>query len=156
MVFKRAKLLKEIGRRLRGLRKQLNYSLEEMAGKMGRSKSGYFKNENGITIPGLSTMYRLQADFDISMDWLIFNKGPVHYQDKHPEPGPEPERIEEDEKKAEDLENISADVRELLAYMERDRLLAHEVLVFFYKYKERKEHQGLQGVQEADEGETAG
>jgi transcriptional regulator with XRE-family HTH domain len=154
MAFKRAVLLKQIGRRLRGLRKQLNYSLEEMAVKLGRSKSGYFKNENGLTIPGLATMYRLQADFDISMDWLIFNKGPVHYQDKQPEP--EPERVEEDEKKTEDLENISADVRELLEYMERDRLLAHEVLVYFYKYKERKEHQGLQGVQEADEGETAG
>jgi transcriptional regulator with XRE-family HTH domain len=147
MAFKRVRLLKEIGRRLRGLRKQFNYSLEEMAGKMGRSKSGYFKNENGITLPGLATMYRLQEDFDISMDWLLFNKGPVHYLEK------QPEKVEEDEKKTEDLENISADVRELLAYMERDRLLAHEVLVFFYKYKERKEHQGLQGVQEADEDE---
>jgi transcriptional regulator with XRE-family HTH domain len=148
MAFKRARLLQEIGRRLRGLRKQLNYSLEEMAGKMGRSKSGYFKNENGITLPGLATMHRLQEDFDISMDWLIFNKGPVHYQEKQPEP--QPVIVEEDEKKTKDLENISADVRELLAYMERDRLLAHEVLVFFYKYKERKEHQGLQGVQEAE------
>ncbi|NIM17322.1 MAG: helix-turn-helix domain-containing protein [Candidatus Aminicenantes bacterium] len=149
MAFKRAVLLKEIGRRLRGLRKQLNYSLEEMAGKLGRSKSGYFKNENGITLPSLATMHHLQADLDISMDWLIFNKGPIHYQDKQPEP----QRVEEDEKKTKDLENISADVWELLAYMERDRLLAHEVFVYFYKYKERKEHQGLQGVQEADEDE---
>jgi hypothetical protein len=34
--------------------------------------------------------------------------------------------------------------------MEQDRLLAHEVLVYFYKYKEKKEHGGLperQGVE---------
>jgi hypothetical protein len=68
------------------------------------------------------------------MDWLIFNKGPMHYGERQPEKG--------DEKKALNLETVSPHVQELLEYMERDPLLQHEVLVHFYKYKERKANQG--------------
>ncbi len=106
----------------------------EMARKLGLSKSGYYKNENGITFPRLDTLDLLQRDFDISMDWLIFNKGPMHYGERLPE--------KRYEKKFLNLEKVSSHVRELLEYMEREPLLQHEVLVHFYKYKERKTHPG--------------
>ncbi len=137
MAFNRARFIGAIGGRLIRLRKHLNYSLEEMARKLGLSKSGYYKNEGGLVFPGLETLDCLQRDYDISMDWLIFEKGPMHYQEKEPEP----EKMEE--KETLDLENISPDVRELLEYMEGDRLLKHEVLVYFYRYKEKKDHQGV-------------
>jgi hypothetical protein len=63
---------------------------------------------------------------------LIFNKGPVHYKEKVPRPQPQPEPAKE---------------TLALEYMEHDRLLKHEVPVYFYKYKEKKEHQG-EGVKE--------
>jgi hypothetical protein len=34
-------------------------------------------------------------------------------------------------------------MRELFEFMESDNLFKHEVLVYFYKYKEKKEQQGL-------------
>ncbi len=124
-VDRRLLLLENIGRRLRRVRKQLNYSLGEMSGNLNVSKSGYYKNEKGLTFPGVLTLDHLQWAYDISMDWLIFNKGPVFYKEKLPEPEPEP------------LE-ISSEVREMLEGMSRDRLLEHEVLAFYYKYKENK------------------
>jgi transcriptional regulator with XRE-family HTH domain len=147
MAFNRRRLIVEIGQRLRRLREQLNYSLDQMAAKFGLSKSGYFKNENGRRFPGLDTLNLLQRDMDISMDWLIFNKGPVHYKEKVPQPQPQPEPEKAAGKETPALENVGPDVRELLEYMEHDRLLKHEVLVYFYKYKEKKEHQG-EGVKE--------
>lgn len=124
-VDRRLLLLENIGRRLRRVRKQLNYSLGEMAGNLKVSKSGYYKNEKGITFPGVLTLDHLQWAYDISMDWLIFNKGPVFYKEKLPEHSPEP------------LE-VSPDVREMLEHMSRDRLLEHEVLAFYYRYKKNK------------------
>jgi hypothetical protein len=85
----------------------------------------------------------LQRDFDISMDWLMFEKGAMHYQEKQPEPQPEPGPEKVEKKETLDLEELSPDVCELLEYMEGDRLLKHEVLVYFYRYKERKEHEGV-------------
>jgi hypothetical protein len=82
----------------------------------------------------------LRRDFDISMDWLIFNRGPMHYGER------EPEKV--DETKYLSLANLSPHVRELLETMARDPLLQHEVLVHFFKYKERKQHQGA-GFEEA-------
>jgi len=133
MALHKLKFLEIVGRQMLKLRKHLNYSCGEMSRKLGLSKSGYYKNENGITFPRLDTLDLLQRDFDISMDWLIFNKGPMHYEERHPE--------KRDEKEFLNLEKVSSHVRELLEYMERDPLLQHEVLVHFYKYKERKAHQ---------------
>jgi len=111
------------GRRLRQLRNHFNYSLDEMARKLGLSKSGYFKNEGGFTFPGLKTLDRLQRSYDISMDWLIFNRGPMYYKQKAPvekKPG---------------LEEQSPEVRQLLAAMEQDPRLKHEILAYFFKYQ---------------------
>jgi len=134
MALHSSKFLEIVGRQMLKLRKNLNCSSGEMARKLGLSKSGYYKNENGITFPRLDTLDLLQRDFDISMDWLIFNKGPMHYGERLLE--------KRDEKKFLNLETVSSHVRELLEYMERDPLLQHEVLVHFYKYKERKAHLG--------------
>lgn len=109
MAFNRARFIGAIGGRLIRLRQHLKYSLEEMARKLGLSKSGYYKNEGGLSFPGLETLDCLQRDYDISMDWLMFEKGPMHYQAKQPEPAPE--KVEK--KETLDLENISPDVREL-------------------------------------------
>ena len=140
MTFNRDRLVYEIGRRLRKLREQFKFSPNQMAAKLGLSQSGYFKNEHGRRFPGLGTLNFLQGDWDISMDWFIFNKGPVHYKEKLPEPQPpaEPGKAEDNTLS---LDDVGPDERELLEYMGQDRLLKHEVLVYFYKYKEKKEHQ---------------
>jgi transcriptional regulator with XRE-family HTH domain len=124
-----------IGQRLALLRYQYNYPLEEMARKLGLSRSGYFKNENGITLPKLETLQRLEKEFDISMDWLLFAKGPIHYQDVLAGKGTKTKSFS--------LEKSTPEVTTLLEFMEQDVLFRHEVLVFFYKYKNK-----LPGLQE--------
>jgi transcriptional regulator with XRE-family HTH domain len=142
MAINRKESLQEIGKRLRRVRKQLNYSLERMAGKLGISQSGYYKNEGRITLPRLNTLYRLFNDFDISLDWLLFDQGPMHYKEKRP-------GIESADGKKKNgtlgLDDKSSEVRELLEAMDRDPLLRHELLVYFYKYKNK---QGSQSVEE--------
>jgi transcriptional regulator with XRE-family HTH domain len=137
--MERKKLLQEIGFRLQGLREQLALCREEMAGLCGLTSGGYAKNERGETFPGIDTLDRLSRNLDISMDWLIFNRGPVYYRQK--------ELPEEKEATAESpppeaapteilgLEEITPDVRELLEYMAKDHLLRHQILVYFFKYK---------------------
>ena len=121
------------GRRLRQLRNHFNYSLDEMARKLGLSKSGYFKNEGGSSFPGLKTLDLLQRSYDISMDWLLFNKGPVNYTQK-PSVQPPEEKLAERA-----LKNISPELMQLVESMDRDPLLRAEMLVHYYRYREKRE-----------------
>ena len=82
MALHKPNFLEIVGRQMLKLRKHLNYSCGKMARKLGISNSGYYKNENGITFPRVDTLALLQREFDISMDWLIFNKGPMHYGER--------------------------------------------------------------------------
>ncbi|NIM17439.1 MAG: helix-turn-helix domain-containing protein [Candidatus Aminicenantes bacterium] len=118
--------MQNLGRRLRTIRRQLNYNQQEMASALGLKRSGYFKNEEGETFPGVSTLFRLQKNYDISMDWLIFNKGPMVFKEK------------QQEEKPAGLEERSPEVRELVDVMEQDPQLKHEILAYFYKYKSKK------------------
>lgn len=131
MIFNRSKLVEQIGERLRGLRKQIDFSTNEMARRVGLSRSGYYKQESGRSLPRLETLNTLQQEYDISMDWLFFNKGPVRFREKS---------VTKDEPKGIDPENLSPHVLELIEYMEKDPRLQHEILVQFFKYKEQKEN----------------
>jgi len=83
--------LKEIGARLEGLRRQLDFTRDEMAVHFSLTRNGYAKNERGDTFPGLDTLFRLSKNYDISMDWLIFDKGPMAYREKEAVVVPPPE-----------------------------------------------------------------
>ncbi|HLP62032.1 MAG TPA: hypothetical protein VK186_24530 [Candidatus Deferrimicrobium sp.] len=74
------------------------------------------------------TLHRLQTEFDISLDWLLFNNGPMHISEK--------QVTVVEEKKTTDLENKYPDTRELLAAMEQDHILLHEIMLYFYKYRQ--------------------
>jgi len=115
------------------LRNHFNYSLDEMARKLGLSKSGYFKNEGGFNFPGLKTLDLLQRSYDISMDWFLFGKGPMNYTQK-PSIQPPEEKLEESS-----LKDISPEILSLVESMEQDPLLRAEMLVHYYKYREKRE-----------------
>jgi transcriptional regulator with XRE-family HTH domain len=112
-----------------------------MAGYFELSVSGYSKNENGETLPGLSTLRRLSDDHDISLDWLILNKGPKYFKEKEPPKQEGLDQEKQQQKEADEKiarwEAVMPDVKDLLEYMEQDPLLRHEVLAFFYKYKKK-------------------
>ncbi len=75
-------LLRESGLKMNKLRELLNYSREQMASYFKITGPAYWKNEKGETFPGIGTLSLLSADHDISMDWFIFNKGPMNYKEK--------------------------------------------------------------------------
>ncbi len=115
-----------IGARMRIIRKQLGHSGPEMASVLSIDRTAYYKNESGRNFPGTLTLYRLQKNFDISMDWLIFNKGPMIFKNK-----------KQEEKKPGLLEQ-TPEVKKLLEAMEQDSQLKFEMLSQFYKYQGKK------------------
>lgn len=116
----RKSLLREIGERLRKLREPFNFSQNQMADYLGAYRSSYSRYESGRFSPQLISLYRLAMANDVSLDWLIANRGPMLYSEKE-KPGVGP---------------LGEDVDELLEHMKHIPLLRHEVLVLFYKFKE--------------------
>ena len=122
----RKTLLRNIGEKLRVIRDSLKLKNVEMADRLGTYRTSCYHYELGDTSPQIITLYRLGMANDISMDWLILDRGPSHYQEKEiPSPETVPPIARE------------KDVKELLDYMERIPLFRHEVLVMFYKFKEQ-------------------
>ncbi|MCP5050416.1 MAG: helix-turn-helix transcriptional regulator [bacterium] len=78
----RKNVVSEIGKRLLKIRKQLGYSRYEMGVRLGIGEAAYGKNETGINFPGLKSLRILQQTLNISLDWLLFEKGPMNYQTK--------------------------------------------------------------------------
>jgi transcriptional regulator with XRE-family HTH domain len=112
--------LREIGSRLKELRKHLDYSRDRMAAFFEITPNGYGKNESGETFPRLPSLRRLSEELNISMDWLIFKRGAMYFQESQP-------GITIKEEKKTGLEETMPDVRELLEYMEQDPQFKYEV-----------------------------
>ncbi len=135
-------LLREIGYKLRKLRDPLRYKVGEMADSIGNERTSYNRYEQGKTPPKLMTLYRLAETYDISLDWLIRNKGPMYCKEKETtktEPHPT-------------LDSLSDDLKELLAHLQKIPLLRYEVLTMFYKFKEKNKEMvaAAMGKQEED------
>jgi transcriptional regulator with XRE-family HTH domain len=158
MLMKEKRLLQEAGVKLKKLREQLNYSPKEMGARLGVTRTAYWKNENGRAFPGYQSLKRLSDDYDISMDWFIFNKGPKYYKEKEREKELEElkKELEMEKMKNAELEaegetgadenetsaeekaagmEMNPEVKELLAHMERIPVLYHEVMLHFHKFK---------------------
>jgi transcriptional regulator with XRE-family HTH domain len=103
----------------------------EMAAKLGINKTNYYKNEIGYSLLGIDTMNQLHMNFDISIDWLLFDSHPMHNKEK--------QQLAVQERGNQGLEAKQPDVKCLLAAMEQDNVLLHEIMLYFYKYKQERE-----------------
>jgi transcriptional regulator with XRE-family HTH domain len=119
-------LLRDIGRRLKSVRASLKYSRNEMGAQFGISMTGYTKNENGLTVPGIGALYKLGTRFNISLDWLICGKGTMISKNQ----GTLAEKLGVNESL------LLEDVKVLLQHMERIPRLRYEILGQFHKFKE--------------------
>jgi len=113
-------LRKEISIRFRRMREALKCSHEKIAAHMGIERASYTKYENGWALPNLNSLSVLASHFDVSLDWLVANKGPMFYKGKVQAGG--------------DIE-FTGELKELFDHMSRIPLLRHEVLSFFHKFK---------------------
>jgi transcriptional regulator with XRE-family HTH domain len=147
----RRTLLVASGNRLKEIRKTLDLSTIEMARKLGIIRTAYYKNESGETLPGLTSLLRMKKDLDISMDWFLFGIGPMFYMDK--ESGMQTAADNKNEILS--LVNLMPDVKELWNQMAQDPLLRHELMVYYYKYKENKENKTSNEIEPEPEKEPA-
>jgi transcriptional regulator with XRE-family HTH domain len=130
-------LLIEIGYKLKKVREALRLKNSELADDIGFNRSSFCRYESGKTPPGIKTLYGLGEKFNISLDWLICNKGEMFYREiaatelekesmEPPAPPSSPT-----------LDSLPGDIRELLEHMERIPLLRYEILTYFLKFKDK-------------------
>ncbi len=135
MLKGRGNSMQGAAQRLRELRLQLHYSPREMAEKMGVQTSAYYRNENGESLPNVLSLQRLQKEFGISMDWLLFNSAPKYLEEKQPENA--------EKKETAGFEALMPEVRELLEHMQQDPVFRHRVLLNFYEYKNKTKQEDI-------------
>jgi len=151
-------LRRAAGLRLGELRKGLNYSHAEMAGRFGISTNGYRKNETGEALPGLHNLHRLAEEMDVSMDWLLFGKGPQKYSRKMDQNALQAElesvrsSLAETKSTLADKEaqlsqmyaqsgpflDLKQDVQGMLADMKNNTILHHEIMLQYLRFKQEK------------------
>jgi transcriptional regulator with XRE-family HTH domain len=131
--------------RLKAIREQTGCTPVQMAAHLGITPGAYNKYESGKNFPFKNTLKRLADDFNISMDWLFFNKGPMYYKEK----GQREKELEEEVKKltaelAADRNNLekltqmktaNPEVKELLDYMEQNPIFYHKIMLYFREYQ---------------------
>lgn len=140
-------LTKDVGIKMRKLRQSLKLSNSRMAARLNVSRGTYSRNEEGKSMPGVATLIKLNKDYNISLEWLLLNKGPMYYLKEPSESEKEetpPEEIKEEPPEPHPairlLESLGSESEELLEHMDRIPLLRHKVMVLFHTFKEdRKE-----------------
>ena len=110
------------------LRRLLNYSTKKMSECLSASSTSYLR---------FSGLFSIAEKLGISLDWLVCGKGPVYYKEKEKTDREEEIAVEKMEILQKFLPGFSRDeINDFLELMSRIPLLRHEVLVFFYKFKE--------------------
>jgi transcriptional regulator with XRE-family HTH domain len=131
----RKELTQEIAIKLLKLRKSLNYTTVDMAQKLGIKRGSYVRNEQSLTIPDTMSLYRLAINLDLSLDWLLLDRGTRFYKEKVPAKKdfstPSTSLSVSLEK-----DRLSAEIMELIEHMENVPMLRHEILTQFHKFKE--------------------
>lgn len=124
-------LRKEIGLRMRKVRKSLGYTQEQIVTYFDIGRANYSRIEKGEIFPGASILLKLKSEFNVSLDWLIANEGQMFILEK--------EKVQKSRTLF--LGEHSEEVRDLLLHLEKVPMLKHAVLAFFLEYKEKnKEH----------------
>lgn len=117
------KLKKEIGLRIRQLRKMQGYTQAEMVEYFDCGRANYSRIEKGEVFPNPTILKTLNSRFNVSLHWLICNKGSMLEQEEQPN--------------AVDWggNGIEEEIKELLSYMDRVPMVKHAMLGYFLEYK---------------------
>lgn len=127
----------EIGYKIRKVREALKLKNSELADGIGHHRSSFCRYELGKTAIRIMTLYKLGAKYNVSLDWLIRDKGEMFYTEKAVSE-PEKEKIETPAPPPQPaVDPIPPDIRELADHMERIPLLRYEILTYFHKFKDK-------------------
>ena len=113
---------KAIGKRIRHIRQEKDLMQKEVATALGVSHSTLSRIENGELLPTTTQLMKLQEKYGVSVDWILFGKGPIL-----PLTAPA---------------QLTDELTMLFEEMTGDRSLRHFILSCFYQYLEviRKEY----------------
>jgi transcriptional regulator with XRE-family HTH domain len=73
--------LNGIAARVTAIRSQLKLTRPQMAETLQISYNAYTKYERALNLPSLKSQFILAEKYDISLDWLLLNKGPMHFSE---------------------------------------------------------------------------
>ncbi len=117
------RIKKLIGERIRRVREVLRLSQSKMASRFGEARSTYLTQEAGVRYPSCGVLYNLGMDGKISLDWLICGRGEMFYDDG---------RVMDE---VLSFAAADPDIKEMLAYMMRDKYYMYRVIGDFIKYR---------------------
>jgi len=121
----KTELKKEIGERMRKIRKALGFTQEKMVEFFDIGRANYSRIENGEVWPGVSILYELRTKFNVSLDWLITNTGKM-FTSEH-EKNAYSDRV--------DFGEYAEEVKELFRHIEKIPMVKHAILSYFLEYK---------------------
>ena len=127
--------VKEIGRRLKEVRKKIGKTLEQMRDITGLSTGGISEMEKGLKKPSSVYMFALKTEFDVNINWILSGEGTMFSPD-----------IELDLNFGED--NIL--IQDLILCIKNVDIVRLDMLGYFSKFK--RENPGL--IKEAAAQET--
>ncbi|MCP5049458.1 MAG: helix-turn-helix domain-containing protein [bacterium] len=130
----RKEYAQEIALRLKKVRNSLGYSRPGMAKALDILRSSYYRLEKGISVPDLITQARLALKMGVSLDWMLLNRGEMHYKKEvSQESG-----SGEDHLKGLLVEEPGGEVADMLEHMKKIPQLHHELLAAFHNFKEER------------------
>lgn len=118
-------LKKEIGDRMRKVRKTLGYTQEKMVEFFDIGRANYSRIEKGEVWPGANILHTLRTKFNVSLDWMITNTGKMFTRER--EKRGYGERV--------DFGEYTKEIKELLKYIEKVPMVKHAILSYFLEYK---------------------
>jgi transcriptional regulator with XRE-family HTH domain len=136
---------------MRIFRRHHKLTVKEMASKLEKGPNGYRKYERGEYFPPLQVQVYLSENFDISLDWLLVNKGPMLRSEvekvlqgkNRPKPGTMEEKGDREQVVPPDAVVVtSPEIKELLRYMEENPLFKFQLLGHFYRHKQEGRKDG--------------
>lgn len=127
-----------ISDRLQLVRKHFGFSQDQMAQSLGCSRETFGKNERGYHMITLDTVAALYEKLGVSMEWLLFNHGPMLKN----------ATIKKADLKLETQADMSFpdELNEMVAMMKNVPFLRYAVMGYYQKFKLENKHTILQAL----------
>ena len=143
----RKELVRKLAEKLKKIRHNHKFDVKTMAAKLNVDKTTYIRNENANSLPGALTLYSMGEKLNISLDWLIREKGPMYFTEEKPVKIVE-KKVEKKEEIKEPpkphtlppiFQNLEDDLKELFESMQQSSQLRYEILAYHLKLKKEQE-----------------
>jgi transcriptional regulator with XRE-family HTH domain len=134
---------KEVGNRMREVRKALGYTQQEIVLNFNIGRADFSRIEKGNVFPNPVVLDTLIKKFDVSSDWLISNKGTMFANKK---------QLEDEQEGNAKIGDSDREIHELTDCMKKVPMVKHAVLSFYMEYIV-KHNDTIQGILKKDETE---